>query len=152
MMQGSACMTEGGVVMKETLFREKSLKKVKSPDHLSEYIRVVNPGIWLLMSSILVLLLGLCCWGVLGSIQTVVNTEVQAQNGECIGTLSQEEGAKVKPGMEVSVEGAQGIITEVRSQSEGCVCVLKLEQPIPDGFYEAQITVESLHPISFLLN
>lgn len=138
--------------MKETLFREKSLKKVKSPDHLSEYIRVVNPGIWLLMLSVLILLLGLCCWGILGSVQTVVSTEVQAKNGEYICTLTQEEGAKVEPDMQVSVEGAQGIVTEVRSQSDGCVCVLKLEQPIPDGFYEAQITVESLHPVSFLLN
>ena len=138
--------------MKETLFREKSLKKVKSPDHLSEYIRVVNPGIWLLMTSVLVLLLGLCCWGILGNIQTVVSTQVQAENGECIATLTQEEGARVEPGMQVSVEGAQGVVTEVRNQSDGSVCVMKLEQQIPDGFYEAEITVESLHPISFLLN
>lgn len=138
--------------MKETLFREKSLKKVKSPDHLSEYIRVVNPGIWLLMTSVLVLLLGLCCWGILGSIQTVVSTQVQAENGECIGTLTQEEGSRIEPGMQVSVEGVQGVVTEVRSQSNGSVCVMELEQSIPDGFYEAEITVESLHPISFLLN
>ncbi|WP_461879026.1 hypothetical protein [Fusicatenibacter sp.] len=138
--------------MKERLYREKSLNKIKSPDHLSEYIKVVNPGIWLLMTSVLVLLVGLCCWGILGNIQTVVNTKVQVSDGEAVCTLTGEEGAKIKPGMPVLVEGAEGTVKEVRSQSDGCVCVLELEHPVSDGFYDAQITVESIHPISFLLN
>lgn len=138
--------------MEESLFRQKSLDKVKSPDDLSEYIKVVNPSIWLLIVSILVLLLGLCCWGIFGSIQTVVHTQAQCADGEVVCLLSQEEGNRVKPGMSVSVEGAQGTVREVRNQADGSACYLTLEEPLPDGFYETEITVESIHPISFLLN
>lgn len=138
--------------MEETLFRQKSLDKVKSPDHLGEYIKVVDPSVWVLLASVLVLLLGLCCWGIFGSIQTTVQTQVRCSGGEAVCELSQEEGAQVKPGMSVSVEGAAGVVREVRSQADGCVCYLTLEQPIPDGFYNGEIVVEAIHPISFLLN
>lgn len=138
--------------MEETLFRQKSLDKVKSPDHLSEYIKVVNPSIWLLLASVLALLLGLCCWGIFGSLQTVVHTQAQCADGEVVCLLTQEEGSRVKPGMSVSVEGTAGTVGEVRSQADGSVCYLTLEEPLPDGRYDAEITVESIHPISFLLN
>ena len=138
--------------MEETLFRQKSLDKVKSPDHLSEYIKVVNPSIWLLLASVLALLLGLCCWGIFGNIQTVVHTQVRCAGTEAVCLLSQEDGNRVKPGMSVSVEGAEGVVRELRTQADGCDCYLALEQPLPDGLYNAEIIVESVHPISFLLN
>lgn len=138
--------------MEETLFRQKSLDKVKSPDHLSEYIKVVNPSIWVLLASVLVLLIGLCCWGIFGNIQTVVSGRAQCLDGETLCILSQEEGSRVKPGMPVSVAGVSGVVREVRSHADGCTCCLTLDQPLPDGSYDVQIVVESLHPISFLLN
>lgn len=138
--------------MEESLFRQKSLDKVKSPDHLSEYIKVVNPSIWVLLASVLVLLLGLCGWGIFGSIQTVVHAQAQSANGEVVCLLSQEDGSRVKPGMPVSVEGAEGVVGEIRSQAEGSKCYLTMAEPLPEGFYNMEIIVESIHPISFLLN
>ena len=138
--------------MEETLFRKKSLDKVKSPDNLGEYIKVVNPSIWLLIAGILVLLLGLCCWGIFGNIQTVVHAQVQCTGAEAVCLLSQEDSSRVRPGMAVSVEGTQGVVREVRSQADGSVCYLTLEESLPEGIYGAEITVESIHPISFLLN
>ena len=138
--------------MEETLFRKKSLDKVKSPDNLGAYIKVVNPSIWLLIAGILVLLLGLCCWGIFGSIQTVVHTQVRCVDGKVVCRLSQEDSSRVKPGMSVSIEGTAGVVLEVRSQADGSACYLTLEEPLPDGSYGADIIVESIHPISFLLN
>ena len=138
--------------MEDALFRKKSLDKVKSPDHLSEYIKVVNPSIWLLLASVLVLLLGLCSWGIFGNIQTVISAQAQCSGGEGTCLLSQEDGDRVKPGMTVTIEGTQATVREVHRQASGCVCDLTLEQPLPEGTYEVQIVIESLHPISFLLN
>ncbi len=42
--------------MQEKLFREK----VKSPENLDDYIRISNPGVWLLLVSAIVLLIGAC--------------------------------------------------------------------------------------------
>lgn len=138
--------------MEESLFRQKSLDKAKSPDDIGEYIKVVNPSVWVLLASVLVLLAGLCIWGIFGNIQTVVSTEAQSSGGEIVCMLSQEEENQVKPGMSVSVAGVAGEVQEIRSQADGATCYLMLEQQLPDGVYDAQIVVESLHPISFLLN
>lgn len=57
--------------MANKLFREKSLNKVASPEQLDDYIKVANPGIWLTLLAIMVLLLGLCVWGVFGQVDKV---------------------------------------------------------------------------------
>ena len=43
---------------KTKLFREKSLEAVESPESLNDYLRVTSPGIWLVMASVIVLLIG----------------------------------------------------------------------------------------------
>ena len=54
--------------MSNGLFREKTLKRVSSPEQLDDYIRVISPGVWLVLSGIIVLLLGVLAWAVLGSV------------------------------------------------------------------------------------
>ena len=54
--------------MKNDLFREKTVKQVTSPEQLDDYIRVVSPGVWLMLSGIIVLLLGVLAWAVFGSV------------------------------------------------------------------------------------
>ena len=49
--------------MKESIYREKSLEKIKSPENLTDYIRVSNPGLWVLLAAILVLMIGAGIWG-----------------------------------------------------------------------------------------
>lgn len=58
--------------MKKELFRENAIKKVSSPEQLNEYIRVTNPGIWVTLVAIIILLIGVCVWGALGKIETTV--------------------------------------------------------------------------------
>ena len=43
--------------MDNELFRKKSLDKMKSPDNIDDFIRVSNPGVWLLIVSVILLLL-----------------------------------------------------------------------------------------------
>ena len=51
--------------MNEGLFRKKSIDKISSPEQLDDYIRVSNPAIWMLLSCIIILLVGMCVWGIL---------------------------------------------------------------------------------------
>ena len=44
--------------MSKPLFREKNLKKVNSPESLNDYVRVSNPGVWLLLAAVIALLAG----------------------------------------------------------------------------------------------
>ena len=134
--------------MNNSLFREKSIQKVQSPDNLNEYIRVSNPGIWILLVSIVFLLLGLCIWGCFGQLRTVISVEATCENGVVSCLLPDDNAAGVQPGMTAELGGRTGTVTQV----SGNECIIEPEEPLADGVYTAEILVETIHPISFLLN
>lgn len=139
--------------MSEPVFRKKSLEKVKSPDNLNEYIRVSNPGVWTLLTAIVVLLIGFCIWGVFGQVRTVVRTDAHCENGVVTCFLPNDRAESVRPGMQITVDGHSGTVTEVdvRSGSRS-TCLAVFDGSLPDGIYDAEIEIENLHPMSFPLN
>jgi hypothetical protein len=54
------------------IFREKSLKRVSSPEQLDDYIKVTTPSVWIILAATIVLLAGMIIWGVFGKIE--INT------------------------------------------------------------------------------
>lgn len=139
--------------MSEPIFRETSIEKVKSPDNLNEYIRIANPGVWTLLAAILFLLLGLCLWGVFGQLRTVVQVEAESSAGVISCRLTDADAAAIQPGMTVQIDGQEAIVSEVTVRDgDNSTCTIVAPIPLPDGIYTAQIEVENLRPISFLLN
>ena len=54
--------------MDNNLFREKSLQRVSSPEKLDDYIKVVSPGVWLVLIAVIILLLGVLAWASVGNV------------------------------------------------------------------------------------
>ena len=50
-----------------SIFRQKSIARVSSPEELNDYIRVVTPSVWMVLIAAAVLLAGLIIWSVFGS-------------------------------------------------------------------------------------
>ena len=50
--------------MSDQIFRKKSLDRISSPEQLNDYIRVANPGIWMILAAVIILLAGVCVWGI----------------------------------------------------------------------------------------
>ena len=134
--------------MNNSLFQEKSIQKVQSPDNLNAYIQVSNPGIWILLVSIVFLLLGLCIWGCFGQLRTVVQGQAVCESGVVRCVLPDDNAAGVAPGMPAELGGQSGTVAQV----SGKECTIEMEAPLADGVYTAEILVESIQPISFLLN
>ena len=44
---------------KSSLFREKNLERLESPEKLNDYLRVTSPGVWMVLGAVIVLLVGL---------------------------------------------------------------------------------------------
>ena len=41
------------------IFRKKTLDRISSPEQLTDYLRVTNPGIWLVLATVVLLLAGI---------------------------------------------------------------------------------------------
>ena len=58
-----------GAGEKTKLFREKNLERLESPEQLNDYLRVTSPGVWMILSAVVLLLIGVFIWGVFGRIK-----------------------------------------------------------------------------------
>lgn len=59
--------------MKNNVFREKSLKRISSPEQLNDYIRVSNPSIWLVLGALSIMLIAAFIWSISGNITSKVD-------------------------------------------------------------------------------
>ena len=67
---------------KKGLFREKSIERMESPEKLNDYLRVTSPGVWLLLGTVIALLIGVCIWGVFGTIRATSSAAVVGGEGQ----------------------------------------------------------------------
>ena len=68
--------------MDNQLFRKKNLEKISSPEQLNDYIRVSNPGVWIVLAAVIVLLVGVCVWGIFGQLETTVGSAAVVKDGK----------------------------------------------------------------------
>lgn len=157
--------------MKENLFRRKSINKISSPEQLDDYIRVSNPGVWMLLLCVIIFLAGMCVWGIFGRLETVLRVSAISRDGRTVCYVREENGLDLVQDAVVRIDGAEypvGGISAVPVQitedfeayvlyADGLqigewVYEVSLEAGPADGIYEAEIVTESIAPMSFLLN
>lgn len=139
--------------MSEEIFRKKSLDKIKSPENMNDYVRVSNPGIWLLLISVIALLTGACVWGVCGHVDRTLPIAVQVENGEIVCYAESTDIEDLKPGLAVKIDDIDGVVTEIGERNaNGYEIVVQMNSVPADGFYSGKVVVENISPISFILN
>lgn len=136
--------------MGDELFRKKSLDKIKSPENLNDYVRVANPGVWLLLAAIIILLAGACIWGIFGRMESTIPTVVVVEQDHITCALHAEDLSAVTPGMAVRLAAAEGTVASLSPEEGSCTVVL--DRVLADGSYAAEIVTESIHPLSFVFN
>ncbi len=68
--------------MNNSVFRKKSLERISSPEQINDYIRVITPGMWILLIVIILLIIAGITWGLC---VTLTVTDVNAA-GETVKT------------------------------------------------------------------
>jgi hypothetical protein len=88
---------------KKSIFRQESLDRMSSPDQLDEYIKVSNPGIWIVLIAFLVLAASVLVWGFTGTLpKTLTVNGIMEENKQVVcfvdaNALSNDiEGCKVQ--------------------------------------------------------
>lgn len=158
--------------MDNTIFRKKSMDRISSPEQLQDYIRVSNPGVWLLLAGIVAVLVGFCVWCAFGHMESRLPVPVLCGSGMNSCYVSEEDAAKIKPGMELRVGEETARVVEVStepfavdenfpeyaahiggfSQGQWVYGVTLSDILLEPGWYRGELLVESVSPISFLLN
>ncbi len=141
--------------MNGNIFREKNIKKIASPEQLNDYVKVTNPGIWMVLTSIILLLIGVSVWGVFGNLNTVIHVNAECRNGLLMCYIQDKDIANVKKGMKVVVDDCEYELNSVSDQAlsvEGESYIAQADVDLEDGIYEASIIIESIHPMEFIIN
>lgn len=158
-----------------SIFREKSLERVKSPEQLEEYIHVSNPSVWMILGAIVALLAGLLIWGAVGTIEEKVPGALVVRGGAATCYVDQTRSADVAPGDRLRVEGDKaesGMVTGVAEQpvstsmlaqavgtalgqdtfgTSAWAAELAVSSDLPEGIYAVDVITAVYHPIALLL-
>lgn len=138
--------------MDEKLFRKKSIDKLQSADDLNDYIRVVNPGVWILLISVLLLLAGVLIWAFFGSIDSTAPVKVEVELGSVTCFVSDDCGVEPQAGMPVKVFGDEGQINKLEKTDGGYICHIAIKSVPSDGLYDGELVYERIAPASFITN
>lgn len=158
--------------MSEKLFREKSIKRITSPEELNDYLKVTTPGVWILLASVIILLVGALVWAIFGTMNTEISTVAINTTGNEIRIYVKESKiSEVEVGQTVKINGSEYTIDEIERDP------ISIDNSFPDyvlhvgnlqvgewayraivnaeiepGVYEAKIVVESIKPLSLITN
>ena len=132
----------------QSVFRKKTLDRIASPEQLTDYLRVTNPGIWVVLVAVILLLAGVFAWSMVGTLETKVEVKiVVADHTAEIIPLGSET---LADGMPLRVSGQEVRIASAHTDEYGR-SVGTAEVNLPDGTYNGIVVTEAVHPISFLL-
>ncbi|GHV71476.1 hypothetical protein AGMMS49928_23400 [Spirochaetia bacterium] len=90
------------------------MDQISSPEQLNDYIRVSNPGIWIVLAAIMVFLAACGIWAVGAAIPTTVSTQALAISPDrYVCYLPLDAGRKLQTGMTAQLAGAAGTVARV---------------------------------------
>ena len=147
------------------------MDRVSSPEQLQDYVRVANPGLWMVISAIVILLAGVVVWGFIGKIDTTMSTAIVTDNGKAVIYIGESNVEKIEVGMTVRSGENEYKITDIAKEAikvdssltdyaihaSGItvgewVYAVSIDGEYSDGVQKADIVIESISPISFILN
>ncbi len=129
------------------VFRKKTLDRISSPEDLTDYLKVTNPGVWVVLAAVIVLLCGIFVWSCVGILETKEKASVIVEDHSAIVVLTDSN--VLKEGMPLRVSTEEVTIASVYSDEYGRL-VGKAEIALPDGTYEGTLITDQTHPIDFL--
>lgn len=133
------------------IFRKSSMDRISSPEQLTDYLKVTNPGIWVLLAAVIILLGGLFAWSMVGNLETVAEGVAVVENGTAQIMVTDTANSKIASGMTVRIGDDEYSIAVVEKDEYGrAVAFAPIDKT--DGRYDVKIVTESVHPVKFLFD
>ena len=130
------------------MFRQKTLERISSPEQLTDYLRVTNPGIWAVLAAVILLLAGLFAWSTVGTLETTADATVVVSDSSARVIIT--GAGTLEEGMPVRIAGQEYRIVSTDTDEYGRMTGEAMVD-LPDGTYQGEVVVDSTSPIDFLL-
>ena len=143
--------------MQSQIFRNKSVERISSPEQLQDYMRVTTPGVWMVLTAVILLLAGMIISSAVVTMESTIKEQAVVEEDGTILQIALPMAQKelVEPGMLVRVANREARIDMI-FQLEGEVQVLaeltKEGDKLSAGTYDVEIVTETVTPISLLFN
>lgn len=96
-----------------SIFNKKATEKLRNPDDLDKFVRVTNPGVWVVLVACVMLVAGLLAWGIFGAVTTSVSGTGVVIDGQAMCFLPAEDATKVDEGDIASIGGRSMKVEDV---------------------------------------
>ncbi len=137
--------------MQKKAYRQKSIERISAPEQLQDYMRVTNPGVWMVLTAVIVLLAGIFVATIFGRLESTYIATAKIQDSKAVLLIEGTAADEVGEGMTLRIKNEEGKIEDVYWITPDTVeAVATID--LPDGSYEAKIVMEVISPISFLTN
>ncbi len=138
--------------MAEPIFREKSLKRITSPEELGDYLRVTSPSVWMILAAVILLLVGVLFWSATYPIDSFNPGPAKVEDGSLRLLFDDEPIAQtVQTGMTVKVGETESTISGVGVGASGALFATG-ETTLADGSYPAQVILRRTQILRLLFN
>lgn len=157
--------------MNDKIFRKKSIDRMSSPEQLNDYIKVTNPGVWMVLAAIAILLAGVCVWGIFGTLETKLSVAAVSRDGQTVLYVKEDNIASVRENMSVYIGDETYKVTSVGAEPVAVteeiseyarhtgelsvgewVYVVQIDGSLASGTYKAHIVIDSVSPLYFVFN
>ena len=130
------------------VFREKTLERSSSPDQLNDYLHVTNPGIWAVLTAVIILLAGVFVWSCTGTLETKSPASMVVKNH--VAEIVVKDDSVLEKGMVIKEDSQEYYIASVSEDEYGRKTGIA-EVNLPDGKYDAEVVTETTRRVEFLL-
>ena len=159
--------------MGKEIFRKKSLDRISSPESLDEYLKVASPSVWLILVAVIVMLVGVCFWGIFGSMESTDMTPVVSDGKDTYCYVLEDYYSTALEGRQIRINGKiytmgdvphfpieltgeteeGSYVLHMMGDEAGSVWVYKvrLNWSLPEGSYDGWIINKRIHPFKYVM-
>ena len=111
--------------MEDSLFREKAINKISSPEDLSNYLHVTRPSVWLMLVAVILMLGGMLVWSSIHDKEEKSMADVKKVSDDML--------ENVVGGMLTEEEALEKALKHVELKKDQLDLVKKVELDYEDG-------------------
>ena len=154
--------------MEKNLFRQETLDHISSPEELHDYMKVTSPRLWMILAAVVALLVGFIVYASVATLENKLDVKAEVyvytdpETGkrfvdDFMVIIPDEKKDLVQREMVVRFAGYEGKIEYIIQNKEATEAHVSFEQPIDatniaEGTYDAEVVLEQVSPIKFLIN